>query len=98
MCGIYKITNEETGQCYIGQSVDLRIRIRDHIKAGLGINTSNNRFYSEMKNIGPEQFTYEILEHCNRSKLNEQERFWINYYKAIEWGYNSTQGNKNGEK
>ncbi len=98
LCGIYKITNEETGQCYIGQSVDLRTRIRDHIKAGLGINTSNNRFYSEMKNIGPEQFTYEIIEHCDRSKLNEQERFWINYYKAIEWGYNSTQGNKNGEK
>ena len=94
LCGIYKITNEETGQCYIGQSVDLRIRIRDHIKAGLGINTSNNRFYSEMKNIGPEQFTYEILEHCNRSKLNEQERFWINFYSSTNWGYNVMQGNK----
>ena len=35
--GIYKITNIHTGQCYIGQSVDLRSRLRDHIKAGLGI-------------------------------------------------------------
>lgn len=98
LCGIYKVTNEETGQCYVGQSVDLRTRIRDHIKAGLGINSSNNRFYLEMRNIGPEQFTYEIIEHCDRSKLNERERFWIDYYKATEWGYNSTQGNKNGEK
>ena len=73
--GIYKVTNLKTNQCYIGQSVDLRNRLRDHIKAGLGIGSSNNRFYTEMKNIGPENFMYEILEECDRSQLNEKERF-----------------------
>lgn len=92
--GIYKITNIETGQCYIGQSVDLRSRIRDHIKAGLGINSSNNKFYSEMKNIGPEKFMYEIIEECPRDQLNERERYWINFYESTDWGYNSTIGNK----
>lgn len=92
--GIYKITNMETGQCYIGQSVDLRARIRDHIKAGLGINSSNNKFYSEMKNIGPEKFMYEIIEECPREQLNERERYWINFYESTDWGYNSTIGNK----
>ena len=47
--GIYKITNLETGQCYIGQSLNIRNRLRDHIKAGLGISSSNNRFYTELK-------------------------------------------------
>ena len=92
--GIYKITNIETGRCYIGQSVDLRSRLRDHIKAGLGINSSNNRFYSEMKNIGPEKFMYEILEECDRAQLNERERYWIDFYESTDWGYNSTVGNK----
>lgn len=93
-CGIYKITNIHTGQCYIGQSVDLRNRLRDHIKAGLGIGTTNNRFYTEMKNVGPEAFMYEIIEECDRSKLNERERYWINFYNSTDWGFNSTVGNR----
>ena len=92
--GIYKITNIETNKCYIGQSVDLRNRLRDHIKAGLGISSSNNRFYTEMKKEGPEAFMYEILEECNKEQLNEKERFWINFYSSTNWGYNITQGNK----
>lgn len=93
-CGIYKITNIETGQSYIGQSANLRDRIRDHIKAGLGIASSNNRFYTEMKNIGPENFMYEILEECDRTKLNERERYWIDFYNCIDYGYNTLSGNK----
>ena len=92
--GIYKITNLDTGRCYIGQSVDLRTRIRDHIKAGLGINSSNNKFYSEMKDLGPEKFMYEIVEECDRTQLNERERYWINFYESTDWGYNSTVGNR----
>ena len=94
MIGIYRITNKINGKSYIGQSVDLRNRLRDHIKAGLGIASSNNRFYTEMKNEGPEAFMYEILEECDRSQLNEKERFWINFYSSTNWGYNVMQGNK----
>ena len=96
-CGIYKITNIETGQCYIGQSVDIRTRLRDHIKAGLGIGTWNNRFYKELAERGPESFMYEILEECDRPQLNERERYWIEFFDSTSWGYNSTQGNKDGE-
>ena len=90
--GIYKITNEQTGQCYIGQSADLRNRIRDHVKAGLGINSSNNRFYTEMKNIGPENFKFEILEECERSQLNEREKYWIEFFDSTGYGYNTSKG------
>lgn len=30
MIGIYKITNKNTGQVYIGQSVDIERRIQEH--------------------------------------------------------------------
>jgi len=33
-----------------------------------------------MKTLGPENFMYEILEECSRNKLNERERYWIDFY------------------
>ena len=91
--GIYKITNLENDMCYIGQSVDLATRWKAHIKAGLGIDSTNNKLYTAMKQSGVENFMFEILEECNRTKLNEQEKFWINYFHSDSYGYNSTKGN-----
>lgn len=93
-CGIYKITNLKSNQCYIGQSTNIRNRLRDHIKAGLGISSSNNRFYTELRNLGPEAFMYEIIEECDQTQLNERERYWIDFYESIDWGYNTMQGIK----
>ena len=48
-CGIYKITNQLDDMCYIGQSVDIATRWKDHAKCGLGIDTpSNNKLYQAM--------------------------------------------------
>lgn len=40
-----------------------------------------------MKNIGVENFSFEIIEQCNRSCLNEKEDYWQEYFKAKEFGY-----------
>lgn len=46
ICGIYKITNQKTGECYIGQAVDIATRWKNHAKCGLGIDTpANNKLY-----------------------------------------------------
>lgn len=90
--GIYKITNIENQMCYIGQSVDLKERLKTHIKAGLGIGGSNNALYTSMRKYRVENFTYEILEYCERSLLNDREKFWIDYYQANTYGLNSTGG------
>ena len=37
--GIYKITNIDTGKCYIGKSTNLKKRITDHFKSSIGIKT-----------------------------------------------------------
>lgn len=31
LCGIYKITNKISGKCYIGQAVDIRKRLQQHV-------------------------------------------------------------------
>lgn len=91
--GIYKITNKENSMCYIGQSVNLADRLRAHIKAGLGIDGSNNKLYTAMKQFKVENFTYEIIEECKREELNDKERMWIKYFHSEKYGYNMTKGN-----
>lgn len=90
--GIYKITSLLTNQAYIGQSVDIKERFRQHIKTGLSCSIVTNKLYQEMYKQGPENFTYEILEQVPKEKLNERETYWIEFYKTKEIGLNVTRG------
>lgn len=95
ICGIYKITNKTNGLSYIGQAVNIADRWKQHIKCGLGIDTpTQNKLYKAMLKDGVTNFTFELLEQCDRQLLNDKERFYINLYQAYEFGYNSTSGNK----
>lgn len=91
-CGIYKITNMENGMAYVGQSVDIIERWRTHVKSGLGIGGSKNKLYLAMLSFGVENFTFEILEECDRSVLNEREKLWISNFNTNSYGYNMTIG------
>lgn len=94
VCGIYRITYIETEQSYIGQSVDVAQRWKDHVKCGLGIDApATNKLYNAMQNKGVWNFTFELLEACSRDQLNEKEKFWIESYQSNLYGYNSTKGN-----
>lgn len=86
--GIYKITNQKDGLCYVGQAVDIGERWRQHIKRGLGAETpTRNKLYPAMKQLGVENFTFELIEDCNAEKLNEREDFWQDYFHAKDFGY-----------
>lgn len=93
--GIYKLTNINTEQSYIGQSVDIATRWKAHIKCGLGIDAPPaNRLYKAMQKEGVWNFTFELLEECPKDLLNQKEKFWIELYQTNSFGYNSTAGNK----
>lgn len=86
--GIYKITNLENQMCYIGQAANIAERWRQHIKRGVGADPpTRNKLYPAMLSTGVENFTFEIIEECSREKLNEQEDYWQDFYKAKEFGY-----------
>ena len=93
VCGIYKLTDQITGQSYIGQSVDVRERIRTHIKTALTYGKASNKLYQAMQKDGLYNFTFEILEEVPRSDLNDREAYWIGFYKTKEFGLNGTKGN-----
>lgn len=94
-CGIYKITNLITDECYIGQSVDVYTRWNQHCKCGLGIDTPpGNKLYKAIQEYGLDNFTFELVEECPQSELNEKEKYFIELYQADTFGFNSTGGNK----
>lgn len=93
VCGIYKITNLLTEQCYIGQSVNISDRWKQHCKCGLGIEASaTNKLYNTMQKDKVWNFTFELLEECPKEMLNEKERFWIQMYQSDKFGLNTMKG------
>lgn len=91
--GIYKITNDETKEAYIGRSVSVRKRLNDHIKSALGIDTiADQHVHQVMREKGIWNFTFELIEECPREKLNEREKYYIEFFHTDQYGYNQKAG------
>lgn len=91
--GIYKIQNINDKKVYIGQSVNVKNRLREHLKSAVGISTiANQVVHDAMRDEGIENFTFHLVDACERGKLNDREKYWIDYYKSNDWGYNRTKG------
>ena len=94
VCGIYKITDQITKEAYIGQSVSIQTRWKDHIKSGIGAvkASASNQLYAAIKRDGIENFTFELLEACPREELSVKEKYFIGLYQTDVYGLNSTKG------
>lgn len=96
MCksGIYKITNIVNSKIYIGQSVNVKIRIKRH-KTDLKNNRHHNDLLQKSYNkYGHQNFDFEVIELCDLNQLDSKEVYWISYYKATDrkYGYNFESG------
>ena len=40
-----------------------------------------------MQTVGVENFSFEIIEECTKSQLNDKEDYWQDFFKAKEFGY-----------
>lgn len=96
-CGIYKITNKINQKSYIGQSIHIEERWKQHIYSSNNINHSsyNDYIHKAIRKYGIDNFTWEILEICPREELNEKEIYWIAFYDSYNNGYNMTPGGNN---
>lgn len=90
-CGIYRITNRSNGRIYVGQSVNIGDRWKQHCKRGSGCEggtISGAKLYDAMLEEGLWNFTFDIIEEVNRADLTEHEKYWINFYNSTAFGYN----------
>lgn len=83
MVGIYKITNRETGECYIGQSKRIERRVRDHFAKWIA--THSKHFADDIAKYGRSGFDIEVIEECKPDELLDRERYWIG---KLSPGYN----------
>lgn len=93
--GIYKITNINDGRVYIGRATKFLDRWRQHAKCGTGADKGaqiNARLYEAMKKEGIENFTFEVLDECSTEEQPAREKYWVDYYRSMEYGYNIKSG------
>lgn len=76
ICGIYLITNKNTGQMYVGQSINIQKRFREHRRAQ---DFGHSRIDNAINKYGAENFSFEIVMTIENDteKLNDAEREWI---------------------
>ena len=88
--GIYKITNIKNQMVHIGQNKNFKNRWRTNAKRAVKAEEgTSNRLYQEMWNEGLENFTFQVIEICNKDNLTEREKFYIDFYNSKDYGYNS---------
>ena len=84
MIGIYQITNLRSGKIYIGQSLDVLARLRQH-KYELRHNLHLNRYLQSAWNkYGESNFVFSVLEEVSEEKLTEREKYWVDFYGGYE--------------
>lgn len=91
--GIYKLTSLIDGKCYIGKSTNIKKRIADHMKSVVGISTiADQAVHHIIAREGYWNWTIEPIIYCDKDKLNELEKYYIDFFKSNEFGYNKTKG------
>ena len=81
--GIYKITYIKTGEAYIGRSVDIANRWKEHCLSSLNIGTiAHSTFHNVLADKGLQNFTWEVLEEVDKEKQSSREKYWIDFYQT----------------
>ena len=95
---IYKITNKETGKCYIGETIqDYNRRWGKHINS-LKYKEGCPLLKASMKKHGIDKFTFEILIICFDEDVVKYEKEYVKKYDSqAPNGYNILSGGQIGQ-
>lgn len=76
---VYITTNNINGKKYIGQKkYDQQGLWKTYLGSGIALKAAIEKY-------GKENFTKSIIEQCEtKTILNEREKYWINYYNAVD--------------
>lgn len=89
---IYCITNKLNGKKYIGQSINVYERIKQH-KREWKYPKRINPLYRDIQEYGLENFEFKVIEKCPIYLLNSREEHYIALYNTIQPnGYNRNKG------
>lgn len=90
---VYVTTNHINGKKYIGQKqYDKNNKWKTYLGSGIYLKRAIDKY-------GVENFSKEIIENCEtKTSLDEREKYWIEYYNAVESDdfYNIASGGEGG--
>ena len=78
--GVYQIVNTITGDCYIGSTVDLDSRKKQHFRKSNWKQEPNKPLYKDMKQYGKDSFLFKPIWLCNPEELKKYEQIAIEKY------------------
>ena len=80
LSGVYEIINTITGDCYIGSTVDLERRKKEHFCESTWKRVQNSHLYKDMKQYGKDNFLFKPTQLCNPEELKKYEQIAIEKY------------------
>ena len=91
--GIYKIVNNINGMVYVGQTKEKfhrrfwlhRWKLRNGTHDNLYLQRAWNKY-------GEENFSFEVIEILSKDKIDEREKFWIEFYRKDKGCYSIQDG------
>lgn len=83
VCGLYKLVNKVTGQCYVGQSQRCKKRIKEHFRLLRYNKHTNQHLQNAFNKYGSENFYGEIEVECN--SLNELDMLENAFLQGNAW-------------
>lgn len=87
--GVYQIYNPIDGKRYIGSSIDIVRRLKEHRRSLIG-NYHRNAHLQNAWNKYGDIFEFKPLEYCEPDELLTLEQYYIDYYNSADrnFGYN----------
>lgn len=92
--GVYCIENVKNNKKYIGQSIHVYKRWKEH-KSALNRDVHENDYLQKAwRKYGQDAFVFFVIEICEESMLNDRESYYICYFNTIDrnFGYNLDSG------
>lgn len=94
---IYSFKNKENSKVYVGQTVNLIKRYKQHIAYSKKEKiVKSPKFYNALRKYGEQGFDFSVIDTIQvegmeelRNQLTIKEQFWIDYYDSINNGYNT---------
>jgi len=96
--GIYCIRNILTDKRYVGQSIEIEVRLSAHSSSLRKGSHYNSHLQRSWNKYGEDCFEAVILENAPREMLDFKEDYWITHFNSInpKYGYNRKTGGANG--
>jgi len=91
---IYRIVNTHNQKSYVGWSIDPIRRWKRHLYAAFSGKVPRYKLHESLQKYGEKSFSLEVL-YCSKDEnhvLHEMEPYFIEKFKSMESGYNSTKG------